>query len=116
MPGLFQFDMVIYLLLFFYLTLFGLTELSWVRRLVVPKQIYFSPGYTENDKLESDLKHLFENEAIHLDPDLTIDDLAKAAKVSRSVLSEYLTVRRKLTFNELVNEYRLKSFKKKVLT
>ena len=114
MPGLFQFDMVVYLLLFLYLTLFGLTELSWVRQLFVPKQIYFSQGYMENDTLEMTLKQLFEKEAIHLDPDLTIEELAKAAQVSRPVLSEYLTIKRKLTFNELVNEYRLETFKSKL--
>lgn len=111
MPGLFHLDMVIYLLIFLYLILFGLTELTWVRKLFVPKTIYFATGQVEESQIAERLEQLFEEKEIHLNPELTLNDLAKEVGVSRTVLSEYLTIKKSCSFNDLLNQYRLETFK-----
>lgn len=114
MPGLFQLDMLIYLSIFLYLVLFGLTELNWVRKLFVPKTIYLAHGHNQETEIATKLKELFEKEELYLDPDLTLEKLAKAAEVNRTVLSEYLTVKRGTSFKDLVNQYRIQAFKERV--
>ena len=41
-------QLLIYLLIFLYLTLFGITELNWIRKLFVPKSIHYNVQ-TEED-------------------------------------------------------------------
>lgn len=111
MPGLFQLDMLIYLLIFLYLIIFGLTELSWVRQLFVPKSIYFTTGSIGDEEIGNRLQSLFEEKEIHLNPDLTLQELAEEVGVNKTVLSEYLTIKKGSSFNDLLNHYRVQTFK-----
>ena len=111
MPMLFTVDMLIYLLIFLYLTLFGITELNWIRKLFVPKSIHYNVQTEEEDQIATTLDQLFQEEKLHLDSNLTLKDVASAIKISRTHLSEYLTSKKGISFNDLVNRYRVEEFK-----
>ena len=113
---LFYPDMLLYLLCFCFLILFGLTELNWVRKLVVPASIHLQTGQ-QPERLEQfgqKLRHLFEKEAVHLDPELNLKSLAEKLEMPTAMLSDYLKAENNTTFYELVNQYRVAEFKSKL--
>lgn len=116
MPGFFYLDMLLYLLCFCFLILFGLTELNWVRRLVAPASVHFSGGASlpALEELGRRLDRLFEEERAHTDPDLSLGELAARLGVSSVAVSEYLKSRRNTSFYEMLNDYRVREFKHKL--
>ncbi|MCB0588483.1 MAG: AraC family transcriptional regulator [Phaeodactylibacter sp.] len=116
MPGFFYFDMALYLLNFCFLILFGLTELNWMRKLVVPASVQFTGGasHPELEELGRRLDYLLEREGIHTDPELNLSVLATKLGVSGVAVSEYLKNYRKTSFYELLNYYRVQEFKRRL--
>lgn len=116
MPGFFYLDMLLYLLCFCFLILFGLTELNWVRKLVAPASVHFSGGASlpALEELGRRLDRLFEEERVHTDPDLSLGELAARLGASSASVSEYLKSRRNTSFYELLNDYRVMEFKLKL--
>lgn len=116
MPGFFYLDMLLYLLCFCFLILFGLTELNWVRKLVVPASVHFSGGASlpALEELGRRLDRLFEEDGLHTDPELSLGGLAGRLGVSPVVVSEYLKSQRNTSFYELLNHHRVQEFKRKL--
>ena len=114
MPAFFYLDMLLYLLCFCFLILFGLTELNWVRKLVVPASVHFSSGVSISalDDLGRRLDHLFEEERIYTAPEISLGVLADKLGVSSVVVSEFLKSQRHTSFYELLNHYRVQEFKR----
>ena len=116
MPGFFYLDMALYLLCFCFLILFGLTELNWVRKLVVPASVHFANGATPTalEDLGRRLDRLFETDGIHTDPELSLSGLADRLGVSSVTVSEYLKSHRNTSFYDLLNHHRVREFKQRL--
>lgn len=116
MPAFFYLDMLLYLLCFCFLILFGLTELNWVRKLVVPASVHFTTGASPSalENLGRRLDCLFEEDAIHTDPELSLSMLADKLGASSVAVSEYLKSHRNTSFYELLNYHRVQAFKQKL--
>ena len=117
---------VIYLLLFiFFLVFFGAivilayrkklatTNLSLARRTmeaVTNEDMLniFLETKPVNDDLLSQLNHLVQSEKIFLDPNLTLVNLAQKLDTNRTHLSQVFNEHHKVSFNDYINELRVK--------
>ncbi len=56
--------------------------------------------------------HLIAEKELFLNPNLTLEETAKALKVSKHLLSQYINEKLKKSFSSLINEYRIEKAKK----
>lgn len=66
------------------------------------------------DTLHRDLNHLFKNERIYRDVNLTLSSLSAQLSVNRHQLTEFLNQEMNVTFNELINTQRVSHFKQSI--
>jgi AraC-like DNA-binding protein len=64
-----------------------------------------------NDDIESKLLLKLDQQCLYLEPELTIKKLASDLSISSENLSAYINQKYKLSFRELINQYRIKHFK-----
>ena len=70
---------------------------------------YNNSGLKEADaiKISNQLKTAVQDQKLFLNPDLTIDQLAKRLDVSRHHISQVLNERFQVTYNDYINDHRL---------
>ena len=68
----------------------------------------------ELENLKAKLQNLMRNDKIYLEPNLTLNDLAKSIGVNSAVLSFAINKGFDKNFNDFVNEYRIGEVKKKL--
>lgn len=80
-------------------------------------------GNNNQDSLDLDdngnvkrLKELMENEQLYLNPDLTVEDVARCLDISPQYLSIFLHSELQISFAQFVNGYRVERAKKLLLT
>ena len=73
------------------------------------------PEQGEFEKLKLNLQNLMECEKPHLEPQLTLGELAKMIGINTSILSYVINQGFGKNFNDFVNEYRIAEVKKKLL-
>jgi len=67
------------------------------------------------DKIISTVLHLLEYEKVFMDPDLTLSMLAERAGTQPYISSQLINEQLNKTFTELLNQYRIEEFKKRIV-
>jgi AraC-like DNA-binding protein len=62
----------------------------------------------QKSKLKLKLLHLLDAEKVYLNPNLSLDDLAKMLKTNKKYVSQLINEDFKSNFNHLINQYRIK--------
>jgi len=71
---------------------------------------------SESDALRSKIDNCLQQEAMYLDPDLTLRLLAESTAKSERQLSAFLNNEMQLSFYDLINSYRIEEAKKRLLS
>ena len=67
------------------------------------------------DRLYLRLESLFDDKEIFKDPDLRLNEVARLLGTNRTYVSKLINTRRNVSFNDFVNEYRVR-YSEKILT
>lgn len=111
LPELTYVDAVIYIFLVGFLAYFTATEITWLKRYFLNVKSPSGKNTSSFDQIDEKLNHLFREEKIHRNESLDLAKLAEALGVKRSDLSQFIQIRYKSTFYELINRWRVEEFK-----
>ncbi|MEP1093797.1 MAG: helix-turn-helix domain-containing protein [Cyclobacteriaceae bacterium] len=109
------FAVPIYLLLFLFLTFYGITELQWIKRYFLKTSIHLS-NTSKGLHVGPVLKDYFEVHEIYKNPNLTIDELSILTRLTKSTIRNYLAENNYESFTDYVNHYRVDDLKKNLLS
>lgn len=108
-------DQVLYLLMYLYLIYYGMTELSWLKHMIVRSNATLSATSPNDLNMIADRIHeLIQVEKIHTQPELSMTTFAEQADMSVRHLREYLDLKAHQSYYEFINEKRVEEFKSKV--
>ncbi len=79
---------------------------------------YEKSSLTEEEKCEilNNLKSLFKDKKIYLNPDITIDDVAEELKIYKKHISQVINEKLGKNFTTFVNEYRIKEARRMLIS
>lgn len=114
-PWFSYFSYSIFLSSILYLVYYGATELNWLKNLFLTSNLRH-PDKTKPsfEKIDQQLNVLFENEKIHLDREMNLSRMADLLEVRKEELSDYIRLKTRSNFYDLLNSWRIDEFKSKL--
>jgi len=104
-------------LLGYFVFLYALSEIYWVRRLILPKDTIISEKALQNRQTIDQLLHQhFTLGQLFAEPDLSLERCAAIIGHTKKELVDYFVVTQKGPFKDFVNQHRVEAFKSLLLT
>ena len=97
----------------YFVFLYGVSELPFIKRVLLPKRTAVTERSFKNQALLSERisQFFFQDEAFK-DPDLTLESCATTMEISKTAIAEYLKVHENAGFKDFVNQLRVNEFKR----
>ncbi|MEM8565977.1 MAG: helix-turn-helix domain-containing protein, partial [Bacteroidota bacterium] len=112
----FYLNVTFYILTSVFLVYHGITELNWLKNFFVTAQGNRYDNHASIfDEIQKKLHELFTKDKIHTILDLDLNMLSNAVGVKKQLISDYLNIRERKSFHELINERRVAEFKKNLI-
>ena len=108
------FAIPVYLLLYLFLTFYGMTELQWIKKYFFKTRIHLDHANRDAD-VGPILTDYFEVHEIYRNPGLTIDQVSIMTGLTKAAIREHLTTHAFESFTDFVNRYRIEDLKQNLL-
>ena len=104
-------------LLGYFVFLYALSEIYWIRSLILPKDTIISEKALQNHKAIDQLLHQhFSLGQLYAEPNLSLERCAAVFNLTKKELIDYFVVTQKGPFKDFVNQHRVEAFKSLLLT
>lgn len=101
----------------YFVFLYALSEIHWIRRLILPKDTIISEKALQNRQAIDQLLHQhFILGRLYAEPDLSLERCATVFGLTKKELIDYFVVTQKGPFKDFVNQHRVEAFKSLLLS